>query len=140
MEQAAAGASSAIVLHMNANAARCLWTGIVVSYARPFADGPFGGFDRKKYAPADPDTRALHDDLLRLRNEAFAHNDDSGMREIVEVGKEFGLPWVMHVESHRPIEDDQWMRVVALATDQARRFRAEGDEIVARLHRKPAGH
>jgi hypothetical protein len=96
--------------------------------------GKFAAFDRNQYAPVDPETRALHDDLIRLRNACFADSGDTDTRWIVNVGEELGLPRVVHVEGHRPIERDQWMRVVALATAQASGFKTGGDAVLDRLY------
>jgi hypothetical protein len=61
-----------------------LETSIVVCYARPFTYGEGVGQLGTEWAPEDDHERAVHDELLVLRDEAGAHTDKKSGRDVVE--------------------------------------------------------
>jgi len=119
---------------MNDDAARALQTGVAVCYARAFTRSKgYPMLEKNKWAPSDADQRAVHFDLLRLRNVLFAHTDETDMRRVVDAGEILGLGWNMLVEEYRPIPVEQWERVARLAAAQVLRMKQAGDEVAARL-------
>src|SRR2546421_641507 len=76
MKQAAAAASYLREVRMNGDAERALWTGLVITYARPYNGrnkvGPVGGRMGK---PDDPALRPLHRNICARRDDLAAHND-----------------------------------------------------------------
>jgi len=70
MRQASAAASHlrAFGAEMNGNAERALWTGMIVSYARPFlSSNKIGAVGGRLARPDEPVLRPLHSELKRLR-------------------------------------------------------------------------
>ena len=68
---------------------KCFETTAIVSYARPFSDSK-GGIPRLSMkmigVRLDDDQRALHEEVIELRNKAFAHSDSELMRMVVKLG------------------------------------------------------
>ena len=61
-----------------------LETAIVICYARPFTHGEGVGRLGEEWAPEDEDKRAMHDEMLVLRNQLYAHTDMRSGRDSVE--------------------------------------------------------
>jgi hypothetical protein len=61
-----------------------LETALVVCYARPFTHGKRVGQLGEEWAPEDAHERAVHDELLVLRNQAYAHTDKASGRDVIE--------------------------------------------------------
>jgi hypothetical protein len=60
---------------MHGDAERALETGMVVCYARPFTRNKIGAIPRKLARPGDAAQSALHDALVKRRNDLYAHNE-----------------------------------------------------------------
>ena len=90
--------------------------------------------DRKKYAPDDPDDRALHEVLLTLRDQAYAHTGDNELRRIVDLGPEFEG---QQAEQRMPIKLDAWVRIARLCRAQAARFSAAAAEVRKHIDEHP---
>src|SRR5712691_9293603 len=60
---------------MNDGAHRVMWTGLVVTYARPFSPRNRLGVISGRLARPSDDLRPLHRNLLDRRDDLFAHND-----------------------------------------------------------------
>jgi hypothetical protein len=56
---------------------------LAVSYARPFTRSDVGMKLAPEWRPEDPDDLALHDRLMKLRHEAFAHTDENEYRYLL---------------------------------------------------------
>jgi hypothetical protein len=64
------------------SAALGLWTGALVSYARPFKRGGVGVADEWNEFEHQPWLTEMHHHFLRLRDKLFAHNDAMPMRAV----------------------------------------------------------
>jgi hypothetical protein len=77
---------------MNDHLVRVLWTGIAVTYARPFSQsnkvGPVSGRIIKL---DDPMQQSLHERLCELRDQLFAHTDETELRGIVDTSALLGF-------------------------------------------------
>jgi hypothetical protein len=112
---------------------RVLETGMVVTYARPFLESNNAGVGRRD-RPHDADDRALHDELVDLRDRYYAHADHGPERTLRNATAMLG-------QSGRPRFVEQWeqlapakLRAIAdLATRQAEGFEAEADGLDERL-------
>jgi hypothetical protein len=134
MEEAAATAEWLAARGIPKDLERPLFTGLIVTYARPFGEQGIGAIDRRKYAPKDADARRLHDRLIHERAVRSAHTDKTPGRFIAEnvrdlfgvpielVGIQPGSAVEMVVETLAPAE---LPAVAALARAQAERFRVE---------------
>jgi hypothetical protein len=139
MEQAAAGAALAVAMPpAHPSALRALWTGIVVCYARPFTSGHYGRFDRKKYAPSDPDKAALHRDLIDMRDKLWAHND-SDIRSLTPINTS-GPPTLYIEQLGEPMSLTEWLAVVSLAYSQIARLKDDAAKVEAHIEAAGAVH
>jgi hypothetical protein len=59
-----------------------LWTGALVSYARPFTRSTMGLDERWSRFPLLPWLDETHQHFIKLRNQVFAHNDDVPLRSV----------------------------------------------------------
>jgi hypothetical protein len=59
-----------------------LWTGVSVSYARPFSASTLQLVDSRWQQFDDPDLQAVHDRMILLRDKLFGHNDATPWRKV----------------------------------------------------------
>jgi hypothetical protein len=119
MRQAAAAASHLGNVRMNDDVERVLWTGLVVTYARPYQPSNELGAVRGKLArPEDEGLRPLHENLLKRRGPLFAHNTESEHRGIEDP---FGSG--RYTESYAPTNPEALPGIERLANEQEKRFR-----------------
>jgi hypothetical protein len=124
MRQVEAAADYLAFASMNADAARVLETGLVVTYARPFGERQgIGTLDRDEWAPKDEAMRKLHFALLKLRNKLYAHSDRTEFRDAVDVWALTGIGGGKYAESHAPMSPDALPRIARLARDQRHAIR-----------------
>jgi hypothetical protein len=113
---------------------RALETAIIVCYARAFASGNEIGTLGEEWAPEEATLRALHDQVLRLRDQVYAHTDRrAGARDIADVATQFGLDAPMFTEGWRPIKREVLPALGALAEYQEQRFASAADELQEKL-------
>lgn len=132
MRYASAGAKYLAAMKINSDALRAFETGVVVTYARPFTRHGVGQLGRDEWAPEDQAHRAVHCELIWLRNRVFAHTDKTDMRGIVDVAPIGGIESGLYVEQHVPIGD--WPLIAAVADAQEERFRLAAEDVKARLN------
>jgi hypothetical protein len=132
MEEAAAAATK-LYNDKSTNGAlrQALETAIAVAYARSFLASNEAGHLPKKWA-AQPPHEKLHDDLLDLRNQRYAHNDPGGLREVVDAGALIGEPGTFAMQ-WVPMNVQAMPSVIAMAAKQQDRFRTRLAEIAAEL-------
>jgi hypothetical protein len=118
---------------MNGDAEDALMTGVVVSYARPFARRQsIGTLDRDEWAPDNERQAELHRALILLRDKRYAHTD-KGWRGVVEV---FGEG--IYSDVLVGIRDKWWPEIEALAEAQSRRMAALAHRLKDALGELPA--
>jgi hypothetical protein len=116
--------------NMNGEAERVLWTGLVVTYARPFSRGNrVGRIDEGLEVSSDPTLRDLHAELCARRNDLFAHNDLTDQRGAVDVYAELGIGAGHFTETYAPPDPALLPAIQQLAAKQRSRFRERLDEI-----------
>lgn len=138
MKQVAAAAAhlAAYGAEMNGDAERVMQTGMIVTYARPFAESRrsnLGAIKGKLATPESPALVPFHVELLDRRNDLFAHNDATPWR-----GSTVGLGG-RHVEEWEPVDPAVYRAVERLATEQRERFRKRLDLIEQELGGHPTG-
>jgi hypothetical protein len=130
----AAGAAEALIDARDADGParlydRIIETGMVVTYARPFLESNEAGIGRTWW-PTDAAERKLHDELIDLRNEYYAHAAHTPQRLLENtlsiLGKE-GRP--VFAESWTELPTWKLREVANLADRQAVSFQAEGDRL-----------
>lgn len=139
MRQAAAAARhlGAFGGAMHGDAERALWTGMIVSYARPFLPSNKAGVVPDRLAtPRDPEQRALHGRLREVRDRIVAHNDATSARQAVKASEELGFG-TGYVEAWVPFLDEALPPVEALAEAQEAAFRKRRHEIEVELAEDP---
>lgn len=130
-------ATEALKQTRNGYLGRALETAIVVCYARAFAGGNEIGTLGDSSAPTDPEMRRYHDELLRLRDQVYAHTDRrGGARDVEDVGALVGLDKVAYTESFRPFKPTALAAIVTLAKQQEERFREDVQKLEDRLNDK----
>ena len=132
MAQAAMGAMTLKERSLNDHAVRCMETGIVVCYARPFNKRNNAGYLCSKWAPEDPSMKEIHDELLDRRDQVYAHTDRTGARDIVNLDEMPGLPSPSYAERYQPLPL-ALPRIITLAEAQQTRFREVAEEMQERL-------
>jgi hypothetical protein len=151
MRQVAEGAryldENKLLSKMPEEAARVMWTGLVVTYARPYITSRgLGSVGGKLGKPADLALRTLHKNLLDRRDDLFAHNEATEHRTVADVtqrnpGHMVVLEWdsergtTRFVETYVPMEFSVLPRIVELAEHQEERFLARVREIDEQLGR-----
>jgi hypothetical protein len=127
MRQAAA-AARILDQQTDFHARRALETAIAVCYARPWIDSNKSGKLKHKWRPAAGPDRDLHNRLLKLRRQTYAHTDPGGGRTaFAQRGSENTLGIGELWESLRR---DELRAIIDLCERQAARFRqAVADEI-----------
>lgn len=131
---------------------RAVETGLVVTYARPFTKRR-GGFILPRARGLSAGLVQVHDQLLDLRKQFFAHNDDTPWRQLrhpEQLGELLGWPedlptWI---RDGIGIEDlfEQWTLptrqtledIRVLAEAHYARFEGEAERITARLRNEAA--
>jgi hypothetical protein len=119
---------------------RALEAGMVITYARPFLVAR--GRGSPKLSPANglgPELKASHDELLRRRNSVYAHNDETPLRQILELADQGTvMAWVersdgkLSEEWHSPT-DGVLEDLVRLATLNLERFTDDAEGVKQRL-------
>src|SRR5664280_3101233 len=128
MAQAAMAAQSLITEHHNGDLCRALETAIAVCYARSFAGGNNAGTLGEEWFPEGGDQRAMHEAIVALRDEVFAHNDRTHYRGIVDAGALLGEPEVF-AEEWLPIKREVLPAFIQMCAYQQTRFRIRGQEL-----------
>lgn len=113
---------------------RVMWTGLFVTYARPYlASNKLGPVAGRLGKPADPALRPLHEKLLDRRDDVFAHNDRTDHRTVGDVTQRNPshasvLEWddergiTRFVETYAEIDPGALPRLIQLANHQRERF------------------
>jgi hypothetical protein len=81
-------ATAEFLLHgheLNAHVERVLWTGMIVTYARPFMSTNRIGAIPGRLARPSPDLQDLHKNVIERRSDLSAHTDVTDLREVVDV-------------------------------------------------------
>lgn len=121
--RAAIGALLATTEEDDVNLMLALETAIVVSYARPFTEGEGVGRLTEEWAPEDDHERAVHDELLFLRDKAGAHTDKESGRDVVERFELYDDGLTGFQESWEALDREVLRTIVAPICDrQERRF------------------
>jgi hypothetical protein len=135
MLQAAGAARALESQHDDVYLMRALETAIVVCYWRPFsASNKIGGL-ADKWAPQGDRHSELHRTLRNLRNQAYAHTDETSGRigdvRPLSVGDQ-----VHHVtgESWWAFPREWIPEIVKLCIEQSVRFIKAAEDIAAELH------
>jgi len=119
---------------MSDHVERVVWTGIAVTYARPFSQSNRIGAIRGKLARLDdPLTRSLHERLCELRDQLFAHTDATELRGIVDTSAMLGLGMGDYAEEHVPMSVSALPRIAELANLLRDRFAARREELQEQL-------
>jgi hypothetical protein len=110
---------------MNRRAERVMWTGIVVTYARPFnKSNRLGAVSGRIVKLTNPMQKSLHERMCELRDELFAHNDETELRQVVEVSRSGS-----YSESYTEMDKGALRDIAELATEFEARFASRLDEI-----------
>jgi hypothetical protein len=114
-----------------------LETAIVVCYARPFTLGQGVGRLGEEWAPKEASERAVHDELLNLRDQAYAHTDERSGRDVVERADLYDDGLTGFEESWQALDRELLRTVIAPICDrQERRFQEAAYELAVRLRRE----
>ena len=116
---------------------RVFWTGIVVTYARPFTKNKVGKVP-EGITSLSPELKRLHRILMRRRNDFFAHTDETPFREEVDVYALLGLGSGKFAEQYVPPHPRVLPEIARLAREQATRLRQRRDEVEEQLGRHVA--
>lgn len=118
----------------DASIARALETAISVCYARPWLSSNNWGRLKKAWLPDDNGERDLHNQLVDLRKQTYAHNDTAGGRA---PSATFSAPDVLYGvgEAWRPLDRLVLPAIVSLCRKQQLRF-FEGAAEEATIQRK----
>lgn len=84
MRQAIAGIRVLLEGDIDGDARRCLETGVVTCYARPFTESRGLGVVRETIPASEAGARVVHQELIDQRRKVYAHNDATEHRRIVE--------------------------------------------------------
>ncbi|MEO5576453.1 MAG: hypothetical protein ABIR67_15125 [Gaiellaceae bacterium] len=82
MDQAIAAAKALERESEDVHLMRALETSLVVSYARAFTTSSLHKLDREEYRPRDAELAQMHDELITLRDRAYAHTDKQSGRDV----------------------------------------------------------
>lgn len=141
MKQAAVAADHLAELgsQMNGDVERVLWTGLVVTYSRPFGDSNRVGAVKGQIVKlTDHMQRSLHERLCELRDVLFAHNDLTNLRETVDTADLLGEGVSGHVESYAPMNVGALPDIAKLARELERRYGERLEQIERELAVLPA--
>jgi hypothetical protein len=142
MKQAAIAADHLAQLgsQMNGDVERVLWTGLVVTYARPFsASNRVGAVTGQIVKLDDHMQRSLHSRLRELRDVLFAHTDLTNLRETVDTAELLGEGVSGHVESYAPMNVGALPDIARLARELEGRFAQRLGQIERELRELAAG-
>ena len=113
-----------------------LFTGLAVSYARPFTTGdgnPYGPLDGKwSKFPGRPELMANHTMLIQHRNTLLAHNDLTAHRTTI-VWPSFVEGRATVLEARSPLKSEGARQARELCQFQQTRFGAHVQDLVERL-------
>jgi hypothetical protein len=111
-----------------------LETAIVVCYARSFTQGEGVGRLEEEWAPEDAHERAVHDELLILRDQAYAHTDEKSGRDVVERFELYDDGLTGFQESWQALDREVLRTIVAPMCDrQERRFQDAAYKLAEQL-------
>lgn len=113
-------------------------TAIVVCYARPFSPRNAVGALGTRWEPLQS-YQTLHAELMRLRNQVYAHTDETGARQVVDVSDLLGLDSPAYAEGWQPIEREALPAIVQLARALESCLASAVDERLSRLAKRGAG-
>jgi hypothetical protein len=136
-----AGAAAHLEAHMHLSrmsddAYRVMWTGLVITYARPYlASNKLGPIRGRLGTPTDPALLTLHKNLCARRDDLFAHNDETEHRTVTDVYAALGIGAGKFTEAYSPMEPSALPVIAELANHQRGRFRSRVDEIEEQLGR-----
>jgi hypothetical protein len=135
MRQAWAAAEYLHRATMNDYAGRAFWTGLVVTYARPYLRSNRIGHVKGKLAtPRDIELQPLHGFLMARRNDLAAHNDATPFRGVIDLS-DFGMTQGRtHAEMYNDWDPSVLPDIARLAHHQERRFTRKLDRIYKRLN------
>jgi hypothetical protein len=134
MRQVIAAVQALANEHHNGYLCRALETAIIVCYARAFTSGNEVGSLGDEWVPDDKELRRFHDEVLRLRDQVYAHTDRrAGARDIEDVGSMLGLDQVLYTEGWRPIKREALQGISDLAQHQEQRLAQAADDRQAQL-------
>lgn len=132
----AQAAAAAVALHseqLNGDLCRALETAIVVCYVRPYDGrnkaGPLGS----EWLPADPGSLAIHETMLAMRDQVYAHTDRTELRDIVDAGALLGEPG-RFAEQWVPLNREALPKLIEMFSEQQQRFRERSDELHEELN------
>jgi hypothetical protein len=114
---------------------RALETAIPVAYARPWGKrNTIGGLE-DHWLPTRPDYRAVHDEMILVRNKVYAHTDEEiGARWIHDMSSILGASEPVFVPMWRPLNPDLLdPRFIDLAEHQKDRFIEGFQQLQSRL-------
>jgi hypothetical protein len=104
-----------------------LETAFAVVYARTFTQSNARLSLLKAGLPDDPADRALHYEIIDLRNGVYAHNDGT-KRKVIGVGREKGN-WNWTAHTYGRLEPDWLAEVIPMLERQGDRFTREADAL-----------
>jgi hypothetical protein len=114
-----------------------LETAIVVCYARPFTEGEGVGRLGEEWAPEEDHDRAVHDELLYLRDKGGAHTDKESGRDVIERFELHDDGLTGFQESWQALDREVLRSVVIPICDQQeRRFQEAAYELADQLRRE----
>ena len=99
---------------VNGYLCRALETAIVVCYARPFGSRNAVGPLSTNWPPISDDPE-LHAELMRLRDQVYAHTDKTEARQVVEVSELLGLDSPAYTEGWHAIDREKLPAIAELA-------------------------
>jgi hypothetical protein len=134
LAQAAMAAHSLAGEALNGDLCRALETAIVVCYSRPYDGRNKAGALREEWYPAETQERTMHDALLALRDQVYAHNDVTELRGVVDAGALLGEPG-RYAEEWIPLNRKAMPALIRMCAAQQERFRSR----VSELEREIAG-
>lgn len=106
---------------VNGYLCRALETAIVVCYARPFGSRNAVGPLSTHWPPISDDFPELHAELMRLRDQVYAHTDKTEARQVVDVSEWLGLDSPAYTEGWHAIDREKALPDIA---ELARRLEA----------------
>jgi len=110
-----------------------LWTGVAVSYARPFKEAKLQLRGEEWQSFADEELMHLHCRLIRLRDTLFAHNDVTPYRTVVVFPPDAWSPEGSTSEEQSAFKYDDIERVRCLCAVQIERLRTRIAELLQAL-------
>jgi hypothetical protein len=114
---------------------RALETAIPVAYARPWGKSNTIGGLELHWLPARPDLRAVHDEMILVRNKVYAHTDEEiNARWIHGMSEAMKRPSPVLIPAWRPLNPDLLEPLfLGLAESQKDKLGAGAVELQRRL-------